>query len=716
MALNVDSVFRVGLHPTNNIINALLNDGWRFLEAAVNVPPPTNPLPNTLETITYVFDATWNFPANPVRESNQMNAVNQAFTTWSDVANINFKLGPASEIILHLPLMANILNFGGYSGTAGEATQATTAGTGTGVFVVADHGRVHTYIASDGFYRGTTMNPELIFDPTTGAVSPGGMQLIIHEIGHALGLKHTHDDGADGTPDLQPDTNIFLPGVPEDAANNAGPPNNLNVTVNSIMSYNNAMTTLAGPINNIAVVSTPMAFDIAAVQYLYGANTTFHSDDDTYALTDTSWSCIWDCGGTDEIVYTGNIDAVINLNPATLDDTPTGGGLLSYLESTSTTVPSGATNWATGGFTIAGDVTNALPDQAGITGVIIENASGGSGNDEITGNAVDNTLFGNGGADAFNGMAGNDLLEGGEGDDTANYSGAKSDYTTSLLSNTSIQIIDNRAGSPDGTDTNTDIEFFVFSDGTFTLAQLNQPPVASADSNGVAKGSTLNVPAHFGVLANDTDPDVFDQGHLQVSAVIGLPAGQTVAGTYGSLSLNTDGSYVYVANHGNLPSKIVAQDVFEYKVTDNFGSTDTASLYIVVFNPGVSYQAGVNTILTGGNGPDVLDGAAGNCELFGGNGPDVLIGGNGDTLTGERGPDTYLFRPEFGTNTITDFDLRTDFIQFDKSIFASISDILSHTSDGSAGAVIDAGNGDTVTLVGVQAEQLAAASNVFLLA
>ena len=67
MALNVDSVFRVGLHPTNNIVNALLNDGWRFLETAANSPPPTNPLPNTLETITYEFDAAWNFPANPVR-------------------------------------------------------------------------------------------------------------------------------------------------------------------------------------------------------------------------------------------------------------------------------------------------------------------------------------------------------------------------------------------------------------------------------------------------------------------------------------------------------------------------------------------------------------------------------------------------------------------------------------------------------------------------
>ena len=260
-----------------------------------------------------------------------------------------------------------------------------------------------------------------------------------------------------------------------------------------------------------------------------------------------------------------------------------------------------------------------------------------------------------------------------------------------------------------------DIEFFVFSDGTFTLAQLNQPPVASADSNGVAKGSTLNIPANVGVLANDTDPDVFDQSHLQVSAVTGLPAGQSVAGTYGSLSLNSDGSYVYVAKHGNLPSKIVAQDVFEYTVTDNFGSTDTAQLYIVVFNPGVSYQAGINTILIGGNRPDVLDGSAGNCELFGGNGPDVLIGGNGDTLTGERGPDTYLFRPEFGTNTITDFDTHNDNMQFDKSIFTSAADILAnHTTDTAAGAVISDGLGDEITLLGVHQSQLSAA--MFMLA
>ena len=35
------------------------------------------------------------------------------------------------------------------------------------------------------------------------------------------------------------------------------------------------------------------------------------------------------------------------------------------------------------------------------------------------------------------------------------------------------------------------------------------------------------------------------------------------------------------------------------------------------------------------------------------NGADVLIGGNGDTLTGGNGPDTFVFRPNFGANTIT---------------------------------------------------------------
>jgi VCBS repeat-containing protein len=47
---------------------------------------------------------------------------------------------------------------------------------------------------------------------------------------------------------------------------------------------------------------------------------------------------------------------------------------------------------------------------------------------------------------------------------------------------------------------------------------------------------------------------------LNVSAVNGSAAdvGRAVLGSFGSLTVNTDGSYSYVANKGNLPPQIVA--------------------------------------------------------------------------------------------------------------------------------------------------------------
>ena len=642
-------------------------------------------------TVEWFADSTWT-PA-------QITTLNTIFNTWGTVTGITFQQTTVqndAEVILISDNNTN--GFGGYSGIPADVPITANQTFTDGSVVVSQTGQINIHIAPGGFIGSGTTNIN-IFD-AAGNITRGGFELILHEIGHSLGLKHPHN-GSTGN-------SLLWPGVTN--VNDLGT-NSLNQDLYTLMSYNFQVVPDGAGGNTLYTMATPMAYDIAAIQLLYGANTTFNSGDTTYDLATpaaaSQWTSIWDTGGTDEIIYLGTNASTIDLRSATLDGTVGSGGYLSYF-----TFADGRTS---AGFTIAGDIRNVLGDVGTEHGVIIENARTGSGNDEITGNAVDNELFGNGGADALTGMDGNDFLDGGEGGDTAIYSGTKSDYTTSLLSSSSIQIIDNRAGSPDGTDTNMDIEFFVFSDGTFTLAQLNQPPVASADSNGVAKGSTLNIPANVGVLANDTDPDVFDQSHLQVSAVTGLPAGQSVAGTYGSLSLNSDGSYVYVAKHGNLPSKIVAQDVFEYTVTDNFGSTDTAQLYIVVFNPGVSYQAGINTILIGGNRPDVLDGSAGNCELFGGNGPDVLIGGNGDTLTGERGPDTYLFRPEFGTNTITDFDTHNDNMQFDKSIFTSAADILAnHTTDTAAGAVISDGLGDEITLLGVHQSQLSAA--MFMLA
>jgi VCBS repeat-containing protein len=101
------------------------------------------------------------------------------------------------------------------------------------------------------------------------------------------------------------------------------------------------------------------------------------------------------------------------------------------------------------------------------------------------------------------------------------------------------------------------------------------------------------VSAALGVLNGD-----FDVDSATLSAV--LLSGPA----HGSLTLNADGSYSYAAAKGALPAKIVAQDTFSYTVSDPHGGTDTANLYVVVFNPGTNYISGINTTLNGDNGPD----------------------------------------------------------------------------------------------------------------
>ena len=107
----------------------------------------------------------------------------------------------------------------------------------------------------------------------------------------------------------------------------------------------------------------------------------------------------------------------------------------------------------------------------GVTGVIIENAKGGGGDDTIIGNQAANTIWGGAGDDTFEGGGGNDLLEGGTGIDMARFSGARANYSITFSANV-ITVVDNRAGK-DGTDTITGVEKFRFSDGTLSVLEAN---------------------------------------------------------------------------------------------------------------------------------------------------------------------------------------------------------------------------------------------------
>jgi hypothetical protein len=225
--------------------------------------------------------------------------------------------------------------------------------------------------------------------------------VILHEFGHAHGLSHPHDRGGGSEVMLGVTSSTGSLGV-----------FNLNQGVYTVMSYNDAWPlhpdggssfSFNGIDNGWS--GTLSAFDIAALQQRYGV-TPHATGNDVYTLTDVTddafYQTIWDSGGNDTIAYNGALNAQIDLTAATLDYSATGGGVVSFLYNLPTTTPASAE--IKGGFTIAG-------------GVVIENATGGSGNDALIGNAAANVLRGNGGNDVLMGRGGNDYILGGAGID-----------------------------------------------------------------------------------------------------------------------------------------------------------------------------------------------------------------------------------------------------------------------------------------------------------
>ncbi|MFT3726808.1 MAG: M10 family metallopeptidase C-terminal domain-containing protein [Terricaulis sp.] len=307
----------------------------------------------------------------------QIAAAEQALHYWAEVANITFvRVGAGTSGAGAYSNNATIL-FGNYSTGAPDAAAFAFLAESAPAHRAASDVDGDVWINSTLDYNA---NPVFL---------QYGPQVLLHEIGHALGLEHPGD---------------------YDASNAAAPTYDANAVywqdtrMFSVMSYFGSVNT-GGSLPGLS--NGPQLDDIAAIQRLYGANMTTHTDDtiygfnsntgdDHFTITSSTQGAvfsIWDAGGNDTLDLSGySTNSDIDLRE----------------EAFSSAGPGDATSPIT---------TDGRYNISIAHGAVIENAIGGAGNDTITGNAVNNTLTGGAGNDTLSGGAGVDSLIGGEGND-----------------------------------------------------------------------------------------------------------------------------------------------------------------------------------------------------------------------------------------------------------------------------------------------------------
>lgn len=247
---------------------------------------------------------------------------------------------------------------------------------------------------------------------STDAWLPGhdGYATLLHEIGHALGLKHPFEAGVGGytlVDTLDDESHTVM-------SYTMAPRASLIEVTGTALSYSWRTSHLRP--------STFMPLDIEALQYLYGANTATRSGDTVYTWDTNAelLETIWDGGGIDTIDCSNQgFTCIIDLRAGNFSSIG--------LRQTDAEIREGLDlpDWFTE--TLPGDIYDGSDNLAIAAGVVIEKAIGGTGKDQITGNAANNTLkggagadllIGNGGKDTLDGGTGNDTLRGGMGDDT----------------------------------------------------------------------------------------------------------------------------------------------------------------------------------------------------------------------------------------------------------------------------------------------------------
>jgi serralysin len=260
----------------------------------------------------------------------------------------------------------------------------------------------YAYLPGDTPEAGDVWTNHTSYEAASLVVGSFAWRSLQHETGHALGLLHGHDAGNPfGALPTEYDGHEF-----------------------SIMTYKSYIGDSATDGYENETYGHPQTFmmaDIAALQYLYGANygagsnpgdTSYTWDSDTGETfidevgqgepgANVIFRTVWDGGGTD--VY----DLSSNATGVSIDLRPGKWSTFSADQLADLDVTSSSTDRIA-----RGNVANALLFEDDLAS-LIENATGGFGKDVIVGNAVANLLIGGAGKDKLSGDSGSDVLEGG---------------------------------------------------------------------------------------------------------------------------------------------------------------------------------------------------------------------------------------------------------------------------------------------------------------